>query len=42
MLTYTSEFTKEQIIEIAKELNCEIIAIDDLISVKMKKLDNKE
>ncbi len=38
LLPYTAEFTKEEIITLVEYLNCEIIEINDLISVKAKKL----
>ena len=37
LLPYTSEFTKKEIIDTLKEFNCEILAINNLISVKVKK-----
>lgn len=37
-LPYTSSFTKEEIIEVMNSLNCKILKINDLISIKAQKL----
>lgn len=38
LLPYTSEFTQKEIRTIMKDLNCRILKINDLISVKVRKL----
>ena len=38
LLPYTSEFTQREIKDLMKDLNCEVLKINHLISVKVKKL----
>ena len=38
LLPYSSEFTQEEVEKVVKELKCEVVSIDNLISIKAKKL----